>query len=572
MFSRKRLAYIIIITLIFSGLFFLFNLDHDFLRSQAINEADEIMPLERTSSTLEGKADDGFLVVGNPQTEAESLIKTNTIKALSQIKAPIREVDFLSEADLKGDVLLVFVVSNVSEVGDLESIAEFIRNGGHAVFAAGIPSESDISYLNPIWGILERGSFKTVTDLTFNEGFFPYDEIEIVQAYSSYSSTLRLDNACEILIHGENDVPLVWTHAYELGRITMINGTFMESKLSSGLLIASINATLEQSIYPILATKTVFLDAIPPLFDGNDDHSFEYYGRSAESFVRDKLWAVFLQKATVLDLKLTSSFMAIDKQPFISQNANQQTFSYLSREIIQTGGEITLSGNHVELENLTTQRIQKTKDFFDNFFPNYKLNAYYPLYGKMDPAQQELILSVFPTIDILRNLYDGDGVTQTRGDFEVIDDLVYYPTTTYGFKAEGLQMYSFLSVLTSHGVISHSFDINSLFTIPSSESNWNTLNKTFDTLTDRYFKNTAWLESETLSLAAEKVKWLDALTVKTKTEPNQLTVACLDLTMGQKFMFYSVKEVLKATGANITRINSRYYLIEATAASFVLYY
>jgi hypothetical protein len=572
MFSRKRLAYIIIITLIFSGLFFLFNLDHDFLRSQAINEGDEIAPLERASATLEGKADDGFLVVGNPQTEAGRLIKTNTLKTLSQTKASFRVVDTLGENDLMGDLVLIFVVSDITQVGELEDIAEYIREGGRAVFAAGIPSGSELSYLNPIWGILERGSFTTVSDLTFHEGFFPYDEITVLQAYASYSSTLRLEKACEVLISGENDIPLVWVHDYDLGRITMINGTFMESKLSSGILIASINASLEQSIYPILATKTVFLDAIPPLFDGNDDHSFEYYGRSAESFVRDKLWAVLLQKATLLDLKLSSSFMAIDKQSFVSQNANQQTFSYISREIIQTGGEITLSGNHVELDKLTEQRIQQTKVFFENFFPNYKLNAYYPLYGKMDQTQMEMILSVYPTIDIIRILYDGDGVTQSSGDFEVIDQKVYYPTTTYGFKAEGLQMYTFLSVLTSHGAISHSFDINSLFTVPSSESNWNTLNKTFDTLTDLYFKATPWLESKTLSLSAEKVKLLDALEVKTKTESNQITVACSDITMGQKFMFYSTKEIISISGASMTRINSRYYLIEAKAASFVIVY
>jgi hypothetical protein len=264
--------------------------------------------------------------------------------------------------------------------------------------------------------------------------------------------------------------------------------------------------------------------------------------------------------------------MAIDKQSFVSQNANQQTFSYISREIIQTGGEITLSGNHVELDNLTEARIQQTKDFFENFFPNYKLNAYYPLYGKMNQAQKDMILSVYPSIDIIRILYDGDGITQSSGDFEVIDDQVYYPTTTYGYKAEGLQMYTFLSVLTSHGAISHSFDINSLFTVPSSESNWNTLNTTFDTLSDLYFKDTPWLESKTLSLAAEKVRLLDALEVKTKTEANQITVACSEITIGQKFMFYSNKEILSATGANYTRINSRYYVIEAKAASFVLYY
>jgi hypothetical protein len=572
MFSRKRLAYIITITMIFSGLFFLFNLDHDFFRSQSINEADKLVPSEKISATLNGIIDAGFLVIGDPQTNTEQQTQTNVIKALTQTRAKYTMTDSLTKQDLLGSAILVFIVQDVSLTGDLESIAKYITNGGQAIFAAGISAETDWRYLDPVWGILERGSFKTVSDITFNQGYFPYNEITAFDAYPTYSMTLRLNDSCEILISGENDIPLLWTHAYKSGKIAMINGTFMESKLSLGVFIAAVNSTRDHSLYPILATKTVFLDAIPPLFDSNDDHSFEYYGRSAESFVRDKLWSVMIQKATLLDLKLTSSFMAIDKQPFISQSANQQTFSYISREILRNKGEITLSGNHVDLNNLTDSRIGLTKSFFEKFFPNYHLHAYYPLYGIIDQNQIDLIQSVYPTIDIIRLLYEGDGITQSSGDYAVNGDTVTFPTTTYGYKAEGLQLFTFVSVLTSHGSISHSFDINSLFTVPSTESNWNTLNKSFDVLTDAYFQKTSWLESVTISPAAEKVKALSAIEVFTQTGTDQMSVACIDLTRGQKFMFYSVTGIRSAKGAKFTRINERYYLIEAQEASFVLNY
>ena len=572
MFSRKRLAYIITITLIFSGLFFLFNLDYDFFRSQSINEADNLVPSEKISATLDGISDAGFLVVGDPKTNAERQTQTNVIKALTQIKAKYTVINSLSNQDLSGSATLVFIVQDVSLTGDLESIAKYITNGGQAIFAAGIPADTDWRYLDPVWGILERGSFKTVSDITFNKGYFPYDEITALDAYPTYSMTLHLNDSCEVLINGENDIPLVWTHAYKSGKIAMINGTFMESKLSMGVFIAAVNSTRDHFLYPILATKTVFLDAIPPLFDSNDDHSFEYYGRSAESFVRDKLWSVMIQKATLLDLKLTSSFMAIDKQPFNSQNANQQTFSYISREILRNKGEITLSGNHVDLNNLTDSRIGLTKSFFEKFFPNYHLHAYYPLYGIIDQNQIDQIQSVYPTIDIIRLLYEGDGITQSSGDYAVNGDTVTFPTTTYGYKAEGQQLFAFISVLTSHGSISHSFDINSLFTVPSTESNWNTLNKSFDVLTDLYFQKTSWLESVTISPAAEKVKELSAIEVFTQTGTDKMSVACSDLTVGQKFMFYSITPIRSAQGAKFTRINEHYYLIEAQAASFVLNY
>jgi len=572
MFSRKRLAYILIITVIFGALFFLFNLDYDFLRSQAVNEADKMVPSEPLSATLTGQPDAGYLVIGDPQNDSEALIKTNVLKALSLIKSEVTVLDTVTESDLSGDEILIFVVADVSLTGDLEEIAQDITNGGKAIFAAGIPATASWRYLDPLWGILERGSYRTVSTLTFKQDYFPYEEITVNDGFASYSTSLRLNDRCEILIEGDNELPLVWTHSYESGRISMINGTFMESKLSLGILIAAINSTREYALYPIQGTKTVFLDAIPPLFDGNDDHSFEYYGRSAESFVRDKLWGVLLQKAILLDIRLTSSFLAIDKQDFDAQNANQQTFSYISREIIRNKGEITLSGNHVDLTDLSIERIEQTKAFFDKFFPNYHLYAYMPLYGKIDQTQIDAIRSIYSTIRIIRLQYESDQTTQTSGDYAVIDGQVIFPTTTYGYKAEGLQLYTFLSVLTSHGSISHSFDINSLFTVPSSESNWNTLNKSFDVLSTKYFEKTPWLEALTISWAAEKVRALDALSYQTQTTEDQVTVACTQMTVGQKFMFYSTKPILSATGATFRRINDRYTLITAQAASFTLVY
>lgn len=573
MFSRKRLAYIIIITIIFSGLFFLFNLDHDFLRSQEKNQADSFVPSPKVSATLSNLSlDPGVLVIGLPKEKSETLIKANVVSALTEIKIRFTLVDSLTSTDLINKEILIFVVADVSKVADLQLVAEYIQKGGKAIFAAGIPTDADWRYLDPVWGIQERGSFSTTTDITFNKGYFPYESLTIKDGFPSYSMTLRVQEPSEVMLEGPNQNPLVWTHDYGLGRSTMINGTFMESKLSLGILVAALSNTKELALYPILGTKTVFLDAIPPLFDGNDENSFEYYGRSAESFVRDKLWAVLLQKASLMNLKLTSSFFAIDKQNFESQNANQQTFSFISRQIIQNGGEITLSGNHVDLDQLESARVQVTKTFFNQFFPNYNLHAYYPLYGKIDETQINTIKSVYPSIDILRLLYDGDETTQSTGDFEVREDLVIYPTTTYGYKAEGTQLYTFLSILTSHGAISHSFDINSLFTVPSSESNWNTLNKSFDILSDLYFGKTDWLEAVTISPAVERLKDQSGLTVNSHTETNTLSVACLNMAPGQKFMFYSKNKILSAVGATYREISRNYYLIEASAAAFTLTY
>lgn len=572
MFSRKRLAYILIITMIFSLLFFLFNWDHAFFRSQATNPFDDFVPTKLLDAQLNTDADAGYLIVGDPQNATEERIKANVRFTLDQIKAEVTEVSVLTDSEYASDSIIIFIVQDISLASDLQRLAITVTSGRRVIFAAGIPLGSTFRYLDPLWGILERGSLTPVSDITFNTGYFPYESMTASQAYPTSALTVRLDDTVEVLVQGPEALPLVWAHPYRLGRIAVINGSFLESKLSSGLLIGALNTLKEHALYPVFGTKVVVLDAIPPLFDSNDDKSFDYYGRSAESFVRDKLWSVLVQKATLLDLKLTSSFLAIDKLKFDAQNANQQTFSGINREILRYGGEITLSGNHVELESLTLDRIAQTETFFSGFFPNYTLRAYTPLYGKIEPNQLELIRTVYPSMDVLRLLVDGDGITQSSGDYGVQGDMVIYPTTTYGYIADGKQLYTFISMLTTYGAVSHSFDINALFTVPSSESNWNTLNKPFDDLSERFFAKTPWLNSMTISPAAQKVRDLSMLQVDTSTEATSMMVACQNLTAGQAFMFYSKTPIVRVEGAQYTRINESYYLIEAESASFTIYY
>lgn len=572
MFSRKRLAYILIITLIFSLLFFVFNLDHAFFRSQAVNPFDKYVPTDPLSAQLDGVADAGYLIVGNPQNDTEKRIKANVLFTINQLKATSIETDSLRDTDYAEDSVIIFVVQDISSASDLQRLAQAVTDGRRVIFAAGLPMESTYRYLDPLWGILERGSLIPVSDITFVGSYFPYESITASQAYPTSALTVRLNVDAEVLVKGPEDLPLVWTHAYRLGRVAVINGSFLESKLSSGLLVGAVNAVKEHALYPVLGAKVVVLDAIPPLFDSNDDKSFEYYGRSSESFVRDKLWSVLIQKATVLDLKLTSSFLAIDKLKFDAQNANQQTFSSINREILRYGGEITLSGNHVDLDPLTLARITQTATFFNQFFPNYTLRAYTPLYGKIDANQWASIQTVYPSMDVLRLLMDGDNITQSSGDYGVQGQTVIYPTTTYGYIAEGKQLYTFVSMLTTYGAISHSFDINALFTVPSSESNWNTLNQPFDVLTDRYFAKTPWLNSLTISPAAQKVRELSNLHVETSTQNDRMMVAVQNMVVGQAFMFYTNKPIQSIEGARTTRINERYYLIEAESASFTIYY
>jgi hypothetical protein len=547
-----------------SSLFFLFNLDKAFFQTDKINKTDKTTYVKPLNSQIPSFTNSmSYLVVGNPGSSSEELIKDNILRVLSDLKLDYGYSENLSQGQLKGNKTIIFCITDVSKSIDLGQLSHFIRNGGRVIFAAGIPSNNLLAYLYPIWGIVELGSHESFNNIKFNEGSIPYDETLIENSPPTYAINARLAKTCTVLVEASNTNPLIWTNNYSSGKCAVINGTFMESKLSEGILVLAL-ANLEDSfIYPIIGAKTVFLDAIPPLFNSNDENSFNYYGRSSDSFVRDRLWGVLLQKSKLYNLKYTTSFLAVDKSNIDMSYANKQSFSFINKEIIQNEGELTLAGDHNGLYSISATRSEAIKKYFEELFPKYNIHAYYPLYGKSKFDDFKELKTTFKNLSIYRCYYYGNPEEQTVGNFEVLDKegVVSYPTITYGYKSQGLNMYNFISLLTSKGVISHSFDTNSLFTVPETESNWNTLDDDYDNLNVAFFKKTPWLESMTISPAARIIQAMEKLEYKIKTIDNKMILYSNNIVPGQKFMFFSIHKPLKITGGTYKQINKYYYMI-----------
>lgn len=564
MLSSKRLIYILVVVLVISSLFFLFNLDKAFFQTDKINKADKLTYAKLLNSEIPILTNSNiYLVVGKPSSSSENLIKENILRVLSDLRVDYGYSENLTQGQLKGTKTIIFCIIDVSKSIELGQLTQFIRNGGKVIFAAGIPDNNTLAYLYPIWGIVELGRHENFNNIKFNEGTIPYDEILIENNSPAYAINARLSNTCTILVETSNTNPLIWTNNYSFGKCAVINGNFMENKLSEGILVLTLANLEEAFIYPIIGAKTVFLDAVPPLFNSNDENSFNYYGRSSDSFVRDRLWGVLLQKSKLYNLKYTTSFLAIDKSNIDMSYANKQSFSFINKEVIQNEGELTLAGDHNGLYNISVTRLESIKKYFEELFPKYNIHSYYPLYGKSKLDDFKKLKTTFTKLNTYRCYYYGNPNEQTVGNFEVLnkEGIVSYPTITYGYKSQGLNMYNFISLLTSKGVISHSFDINSLFTVPENESNWNTLAKDYDNLNVDFFKKTPWLEAMTISPAVQLVQAMEKLEYKIKVIDNKMIVYSNNIMSGQKFMLFSIHTPLKITGGTYKKINKYYYMV-----------
>lgn len=574
LFSSRRLTIIIVLLLLAGGLFFLYNLDNQFLSSADTNPWATTQPVERLSAPEpDFKPDQRYVLVGLPQNRAERAILTQIQSLLEQLHLAYRTRDQLKPNDYKLGETLIFVINDLERSCDLEGLAEFVQSGGSAILAAGMSPDYTQTYLDPLLGIQERGQFSTLDAIRIREATLPYPETEIRGLDPFMVVNLRVKDSATVLIESLDAMPLVWVHPTESGHIGVVNGPFLESPLTAGFLVPVLAETAGQFIYPVVNAEVIALDAAPPLFDSNDDLSFKYYGRSAESFVRDQLWNVFEQQAALLDLKYTTSFIGIDANPFNISQVNLQTFSFVNKQVLKLDGEIMLAGDHHGIGTLTADRVNQVAHFFQGALPNYAVRSYYPLYGLCEPQHLAAIRASFPEISIYRYLLDYYAAPEQQVALAQIaadPDLTLFPTVTHGFKGNRDQFLVYLSQLTTKGLVSHSFDINYLFTVPEQDSNWNELDEHYQDLCDQYFAPVRWLDSLTLSPAASRLQDTGKISFSSRYQNGELTVSCQDFVPGQSFLVYAPAGIKSTSGVTVTPVNRNYSLIIAQQPEFNL--
>ncbi|NCC76518.1 MAG: DUF2194 domain-containing protein, partial [Clostridia bacterium] len=196
-----------------------------------------------------------------------------------------------------------------------------------------------------------------------------------------------------------------------------------------------------------------------------------------------------------------------------------------------------------------------------------------PLYGTCDLQHLAVIRQTFPEISILRYPLDFFASPEKQSALDELtrdEKITLFPTITHGFKIDRDQYLTYLSQLTTLGLVSHSFDVNYLFTVPEKDSNWNELDEFYDDLCDQYFAPVRWLSDLTISPAAKNLDATRQLSYTTRTHEKQMTITCQNFTPGQAFFFRSEMPIARATGATVQPINRTYSLVIADTPQFTL--
>ncbi len=572
MLSVKRLMQIIVILLVISVAFLMFNVSNTLQKSTNNNIYAELNVPLTVHKMPQTQVAEKYIVVGNAKDDTERAIQSNITSALSNMKLPYQVRNKIDEKNLTGKPTVIFTSARISGCASLPWVGDYINSGGKVMFTAGIPENDEDSYLNPVWGIVEKGSRFQTKSFHIMNNFLPYGEISADYGGYNVSTNLHLSRTVQVLMESENEIPVVYRNSYNTGKVVIINGTLLDSKCSMGIFCAALGQLQEELIYPVLGTKSVYLDGFPPLSNANDRNSFALYGRSVEAFVRDLLWPELLSSQRKYELKYTASILGVIPKKQDINLSNKRLLIYLGKQIIQNSGEIGISGDHSKKFNTAKEQAKELNDYLKSDFVNYQFNTYSILYGKADLQTLNGLNEELDKFTVLRGVYWGNTKTQQIQKFGVENGFITFPTVTSGFNEDGGTLFHYLCALSEHGVVSHSFNIEDLAFGQAKDSDWNKLKDSYYQMNKDFFSNTFWLKAATLSEAAQNAKAYDSLQMVVQHTQRGLKVNCSQFMKNQTFFLRSNRAVKQVVGGSFVKINDVYYMVTAENPEFTIVY
>lgn len=289
MLSVRRLFYVILIVLGICGMFLLSN----------INEKDTAMlsvkqEVEKEKKILRGENIDKseevqFYILGDENKELYGDIYRNVCGLMKDLKVRWKKRACIGDEELCNHrAVFIFCDDTLHSYVNLRRLAEFIEAGGKVILAAGMAEGYEDSYLQPVFGIVEKTIRESYPNLRFQKGFFPVQEN--VMTYDGYhaSTWLTIRKDAKVYVEDANHkVPIVYTYPYGKGETLIINSTMLQDPRMLGFLTAGIGSLLETFVYPVVGVECISLEHYPNVTNIDDKVCMKLYGRNVEAFVRD---------------------------------------------------------------------------------------------------------------------------------------------------------------------------------------------------------------------------------------------------------------------------------------------
>lgn len=543
----------------------IFGVDHSFSNRYENKSGTEV----QNAGRIPEESMHRYTVLYSEDSQSDQTIYRNICEAADAARLQYTAKTTAMPSDLAQTDTLIIACREFTNGISARTIADFVVAGGRVLFAAGLSEDTMSSYLYPVCGLVERGSFYQAQGLKVREGFFPSGEAAFEgNVLPDSSVSIRLNGECKIYVTSADGNPVVWTHPYRNGQIGFINSNMMEDRAAIGFFIAALAATEGNFIYPVLGTSAVFIDGFPTGSENSSPRLLEYYGRNSDGFVRDILWPALLKKSMDYNYRYTAFFMGLRGYDAATQLQSERNFAYHAKEVVRYGGELAVGGDQSQGDPNYTGLASFVQGTMKNVFSNYNIYCYAPVYGKLKEEDIGKLDQAFTRLSVIRGTYFGDQETQTVQKFEYKDGIAEYPYITSGFSLTERKRLEYHSLLAAYGAVSHSFNIVNLANPSGEQDRWDHVKDGFEDLCGEFFGPMKWLTNVTASEGAHFIKSYTLVRPLQQTVDGTIRVSCSEFISGQMFLARSESALQAVSGCTVEPVGVNYYKITATDPYF----
>lgn len=551
MLSIKRLVYVLLIVVVVSAVFMIYNVNEE--RAKRIRIQNH--PAETREFTAVEPVDPAerprVWVLGGSDEEVYKDIYANTLGLFRDLHFTVMAQGRLDVGKAAPGDLVVFCDDSIGDYTDLTELERFVDQGGRVILAAGLPEGNEDSYLWPLLAIREKSVRENYNRMSFEGPLLPLQQEEMFYDGYSLSTWISVGEEATVYVRdGEKGVPLIYTCPYGGGCVCLINGTFLADARCAGLLTGVVGAVWEDFIYPVLGVKAVFLDNFPMITFINDKLCMQMYGCSTEAFVRDVVWPNFQGISLRSQTPYTSSVLTAASSQKSFPAINDNLFTTIGKSALQYDGELVYAANCGK-----GSAVQYNQLFIDEFravFVNYDIRGL--------ALQSDRLLDGMLAIP-------GANIRSVRGalggglSFSVGDSYFVFPAATKGNSMEEGNLFAISSVLGAYGMISHVFDINTLIAEDSETASWDVDKRQLGVFESDVLNRTRYLEGKTLSQLGGEVESYLNLDYGWERNGRELRLDCSGVMKGQAFFYRTEHAIREARGLTYEEIGNGYYLL-----------
>jgi len=596
--NKKNRIIGIVVVIVILALVLEFTRTEFLARFSGDESAELLNPKELIQQTVdeelfESLARNRYLIVTEPTSDAFTEISNNFQKLFQYIDSDYDVVDVNQLSTVSSDYTgIIMIVDDYDLIKPVDELMEYAFDGGHLFFAYRPLLTSNFYRMSRKLGIMESSDYLNTTGIRFEDnlliGGLDY-ESDDKHLITNTSLLLQLTEDSELLAETSESVPLVWEKTYGYGSVLFYNGSNLGSKVQRGMILGILSKMEEHFVYPVMNTKTFYLDDFPaPIPGGNHPKIDREFGRPIAGFYREIWLPDMLEIAARYRLIYTGVIIGTYDDDVTEPSLEELVISkrellYFGNEVLKHGGELGIHGyNHQPffLGELYSKdlpyipwpdadTIKQSLDIINTYgienFPKYRYKVYVPPSNIIYPEGRKALVEANTDLKVIASLYDTGGSRDAYSqEFELAEDgIVEMPRFTSGYWASDETVWLILNGISVHGVFSHFIHPDDILDeYRTGDVGWESLIRSFDELNELVYDKFPWLRDMTASEAANEVIRYDLADVRYEKTKDSVKIYVNNFNKELYLILRSEKSIEKVIECTAKRIDEEIYLIK----------